>query len=151
VEASDRVWLGDKGVETAGGELVGSEFISGPVSMCLQSYSWRTSLQRHRLERSMISYSPNSVLWIHHEFEGGVRCIYLYIVFPHFFRGFSCIFAHLYMYYICGLWPLWNTTCLFLTGSTQMCAAHYAFLGSSMIIASRLGSRRTSTCRWISI
>jgi hypothetical protein len=30
-------------------------------------------------------------------------------------RGFSCIFAHLYMYYICGLWPLWNITCLFLT------------------------------------
>src|SRR4051812_26624260 len=40
-------------------------------SMCLQIYSWRISLQRHRPERSMISYSPNSVLWIHHEFEGG--------------------------------------------------------------------------------
>jgi hypothetical protein len=30
-------------------------------------------------------------------------------------RGFSCILAHLYMYYICDLWPLWNTSCLFLT------------------------------------
>jgi hypothetical protein len=47
--------------------------------MCLQSCSWRISLQRHKLERSMTSYSPNSVLWIHHEFEGGVRCIFVYM------------------------------------------------------------------------
>jgi hypothetical protein len=73
-------------------------------SMCLPSYSWQTSLQRHRLERSMISYSPNSVLCIHHEFEGGgVRCIYLYIVVFLYVRRFLA-YLHLYLYYI--LWPL---------------------------------------------
>jgi hypothetical protein len=40
--------------------------------------------------------------------------IFVYCISP-LVRGFSCIFAHLYMYYICGLWPLWNTTSLFLT------------------------------------
>jgi hypothetical protein len=40
--------------------------------------------------------------------------IFVYCIFP-LVRGFFCIFAHLYMYYICGLWPLWNTTSLFLT------------------------------------
>jgi hypothetical protein len=40
-------------------------------SMCLQICSWQISLQRHKLKRSMTSYSPNLVLWIHHEFEGG--------------------------------------------------------------------------------
>jgi hypothetical protein len=42
--------------------------------------------------------------------------IFVYCISP-LVRGFSCIFAHLYMYYICGLWPLWNTTCLFLTNT----------------------------------
>jgi hypothetical protein len=76
-------------------------------SMCLQSYSWRISLQRHRLEHNMISYSLNSVLWIHHEFEGGVRCI-LYL--PHLLGGFLHIYI-MYMYYICGLWPPDNVSC----------------------------------------
>ena len=40
-------------------------------SMCLQSYSWRIFSRRPRLEHSIAFSSPNSVLWIHHEFEGG--------------------------------------------------------------------------------
>jgi hypothetical protein len=31
-----------------------------------------TSSRRSRLEHNMVSFSPNSVLLIHHEFEGGV-------------------------------------------------------------------------------
>jgi hypothetical protein len=67
----------------------------------------------------MISYSRNSVLWIHHEFEGGVLDVYYILYFPHLLGGFLHICA-LYMYYICGLWPPDNVSCLFLTGaSTQ--------------------------------
>jgi hypothetical protein len=44
--------------------------------------------------------------------------IFVYCISP-LVKGFSCIFAHLYMYYICGLWPLWNITCLFLTAATR--------------------------------
>jgi hypothetical protein len=40
--------------------------------------------------------------------------IFVYCISP-LIRGFSCIFAHMYMYYICGIWPLWNITNLFLT------------------------------------
>jgi hypothetical protein len=40
--------------------------------------------------------------------------IFVYCISP-LVREFSYIFAYLYMYYICGLWPLWNTTSLFLT------------------------------------
>jgi hypothetical protein len=40
--------------------------------------------------------------------------IFVYCISP-LVRGFFCIFTHMYMYYICGLWPLWNTTYLFLT------------------------------------
>jgi hypothetical protein len=39
--------------------------------------------------------------------------IFVYCIFH--LLEVSCIFAHLYMYYICGIWPLWNTICLFLT------------------------------------
>jgi hypothetical protein len=39
-------------------------------------------LQRHKLECSIVSFSPNSVLWIHHVFEGGsVRAIFVYCSF----------------------------------------------------------------------
>src|SRR3954469_25269410 len=41
-----------------------------PSTMCPLSYSWRTSSRMHGLERSMSSFSPNSVLLTHHEFEG---------------------------------------------------------------------------------
>ena len=51
----------------------------------------------------MTSYSPNSVLWIHHEFEGGVR-VDLYILYFAQMLGAFLYIAHLYMYYI--LWPL---------------------------------------------
>jgi hypothetical protein len=40
--------------------------------------------------------------------------IFVYCISP-LVRGFSCTFARLHMYYIRGLWPLWNTTCLFVT------------------------------------
>jgi hypothetical protein len=59
------------------------------------------------------------VLWIHHEFEGGVRCIYIYCSFSTCYEVF-CIFAHLYMYYICGLWPWGILCCIFLTEATWM-------------------------------
>jgi hypothetical protein len=36
----------------------------------------------------MTCYSPNSVLLIHHEFEGGVRCIFVHVYFPHLLGGF---------------------------------------------------------------
>jgi hypothetical protein len=39
--------------------------------MCLPSCSWQTSSRRPRPERSIASFSPNSVLLIHHEFERG--------------------------------------------------------------------------------
>jgi hypothetical protein len=52
-------------------------------TMCLNSYSWQTSLQRPRLEQNIVSFSPNLVLWIHHEFEGGgVLEKYLYSSSP---------------------------------------------------------------------
>jgi hypothetical protein len=55
----------------------------------------------------MISYSPNSVLWIHHEFGGGggVRCIYLYIVVSPYVRGASYIFAPVPVLYIVAFGP----------------------------------------------
>src|SRR3954471_10608085 len=85
-------------------------------SMCLQIYSWRISLRRHRPERGMISYSPNSVLWIHHEFEGeGVLDVYICILyFPHMLGGFLhiCLVPVLY---IVAFGPQRNITCLFLT------------------------------------
>jgi hypothetical protein len=51
--------------------------------------------------------------------RGEVLDVYLYIIVSPLVSGISCIFAHLYMYYICGLWPLWNTTSLFLTMRTR--------------------------------
>jgi hypothetical protein len=46
----------------------------------------------------MTSYSPNSVLWIHPEFEGGVRVDLCILYFAHMLGAFLHI--HLYMYYI---------------------------------------------------
>ena len=40
-------------------------------TMCPLSYCWLTSSRGHRLDGSMHFSSPNSVLLIHHEFEGG--------------------------------------------------------------------------------
>jgi hypothetical protein len=40
------------------------------LSMCLQSSSWQISSRRLRLTLIISFTSPNSVLLIHHEFEG---------------------------------------------------------------------------------
>jgi hypothetical protein len=47
--------------------------------------------------RSIVFYSPNPVLWIHHEFEG-VLVSYLYIIFSPVVRGFPayCTPVHAY-------------------------------------------------------
>jgi hypothetical protein len=42
-------------------------------SMCLQSFSWQISSRRLRLAVIISFTSSNSVLLIHHEFEGSIR------------------------------------------------------------------------------
>jgi hypothetical protein len=66
--------------------------------------------RRPRPKRSIASFSPNSVLLIHHEFEGGgVLDMYsLPFVFPSSIRG------SLYITHTCtciGLWPPVNDSC----------------------------------------
>jgi hypothetical protein len=80
--------------------------------MCIPSYSWRISSQRHRLERNIGSFSPNSILLTHHEFEGGrgLDMYSLVFLFSHSIRGF------LHIVHTCtciGLCPPVNDSCSF--------------------------------------
>jgi hypothetical protein len=44
-------------------------------SMCLQSFSWQISSRRLGLTLIISFVSPNLVLLIHDEFEGGIRYV----------------------------------------------------------------------------
>jgi hypothetical protein len=67
-------------------------------SMCLQSCSWQIFSRKLRLAAIISFTSPNSVFLIHHEFEGGVRCILPFSIIV-FFQGVLCIFLlHVHVY-----------------------------------------------------
>ena len=79
--------------------------------MCLSSCSWQISSRRSRLERNMDFISPNSLLLIHHEFEGEGGVLELYyvsmytcIVFP-LYEGFSVYLSPVHVLYIVAFGP----------------------------------------------
>jgi hypothetical protein len=53
-------------------------------SICLQSSSWQISSQRLRLALITSFTSLNSVLLIHHEFEGGIRYLLAFSIIVFF-------------------------------------------------------------------
>jgi hypothetical protein len=64
------------------------------------------------LERSIDYSSPNSVLLIHHEFEGVLEMYSLIFCIFSFYKGLSAIWTHMYVY---GIWPPVNVSCSFPT------------------------------------
>jgi hypothetical protein len=62
--------------------------------------------------RAQHGFYQNSVLWIHHEFQGGVSAILCIVYFP------VCMRSYIFSTYTCiytGIWPSGNTSCIFLT------------------------------------
>jgi hypothetical protein len=77
--------------------MMSSIFVMRPYS-----FSWLIYSPRHILELNIGSISPNSVWLIHLEFEGDVRCIFMFSICPHYIRGLVHIYRHVPMYIY---WP----------------------------------------------
>jgi hypothetical protein len=77
-------------------------------SMCLQSSSWQISSRRLRLALIINFTSPNSMLLIHHEFEGmGIGYVLAFSIIV-FLQGVLCIFSPPVHVYIRVLGPKIN-------------------------------------------
>jgi uncharacterized ion transporter superfamily protein YfcC len=80
-------------------------------SICLQSFSWQISSRRLKLALIINFISSNSVLLIHHEFEGGIRYVLAFSMIVFIQRGL-CIFLPPVHVYIWVLDPQMNTSAI---------------------------------------
>jgi hypothetical protein len=74
-------------------------------------HQWQISSQRLRLAIIINFTSPNIVLLIHHEFEGGIRYVLAFLLL-YFFRGSLYILPPPVYVYIWALGPQMNTSAI---------------------------------------